>query len=205
MAMDRLESHLKRVSKGLDMASHDEREAMIAELRDHILQATAQLESEGIEHEKAIDEAIQQMGDQRDTAAAISLSCSPSLLFLNRRVAAQLLFFVLAAAGLSVLLPQYATPIVLMALLSLISVIPGYAVGLSWDNAVWTPQSHGQVRLLLVTICLVCPLVRKMIDHLVFGLWVNWIKTLEGGAAMLAFTMIGFYLGRAVDKLRNRP
>ncbi|MDO8587149.1 MAG: hypothetical protein Q7T82_08930 [Armatimonadota bacterium] len=70
--MDRIESYLDSVRKSLDVRTDAERDAIIAEIRDHVLESAARFESEGLDHEAAVNRAIQQAGDNRAVAASIS-------------------------------------------------------------------------------------------------------------------------------------
>lgn len=76
--MNPLDSYLYSVRKSLDVRGDAEREAIIAEIRDHILKTAYWLKAEGLDESVAIRRAIARMGDSQIVAAAVSTSYEPS-------------------------------------------------------------------------------------------------------------------------------
>ena len=76
--MDPLESYLDSVRESLDLRTDAERDAIIAEIRDHILESAARFESEGLDLQAAVKRAVSRMGDGEVVAAAVSRSHEPS-------------------------------------------------------------------------------------------------------------------------------
>jgi hypothetical protein len=70
--MDQLESYLDSVRKSLDVRSDAERDAIIAEMRDHLLESIEHFKAGGLEHELAVEKALQSIGDNRMVATSIS-------------------------------------------------------------------------------------------------------------------------------------
>jgi hypothetical protein len=70
--MDQIDEYLESVRKGLDIRTVAEREAIVAEMRDHLLESVSKSKDEGLSHEAAVERAVERAGDSRIVSTAIS-------------------------------------------------------------------------------------------------------------------------------------
>ncbi|MDO8682689.1 MAG: hypothetical protein Q7N50_04330 [Armatimonadota bacterium] len=197
--MDKIENYLDSVRKSLDVRTDAERDAIIAEIKDHVMEITARLEKEGFSHEVAVNLAVSQMGDQRVVAAAVSRS---PFLFIPKFIG-YILCFILPAVGLSLLFPNYFPHIVLTAGV-LLFLVSGFIMGIWWSDPAWTKDTRGQTQHLIFLIFFMMPIIAGIGEAIKQHQLQRLISALVISSAMLVLSLGGFYLGRAVDRRRAK-
>ena len=198
--MDRIESYLDSVRKSLDLRTDAESDAVIAEIRDHILESVERLENEGLDRQSAIERAVEQVGDRHVVAAAVSRS---PFLFIPKFIG-YILCFILPAVGFSLLFPAYAPGIALTAGI-LLFLVSGFVVGVWWSDPAFTDEARRQIRYFVLTILVVIPASSRIWDALRGEReWRHVVVSLLIYSALLALSLGGFYLGRTVDRKRAR-